>query len=174
MIVAGAVLVAAALWWAAREIGGELRAARHDAERARTLTLLTLFAPARRDAQNDPQALLAWQPCAKIARQLFPAETAALDRAAGVPFPFTPDELQSAHARWTTEWLAWERAHDASYKLKAAAIAQEIGAAGASPALRGRLEAIEQEKLDLYQRRYSDYVRIAKALQTLIGPHPTV
>jgi hypothetical protein len=167
MLLAGAVLVAAALLWATHQVAAELRAARDDASRGRTLTLLELFAPALRDAQSDPRALLAWQPCARIARQLFPGECAALDRAAGAPFPFTPDELQAAHARWTADWLAWERAHDASYKLKTAAAEQELAAAGASSALRSRLEAIEQEKLDLYQRRYADYVRVAKALQAL-------
>jgi hypothetical protein len=167
MVVLGAVLIAAALWLAAQQIAAELRAARDEAARARTLALLELFAPALRDAQQDPRALLSWQPCANVARQLFPGECAALDRAAGAPFPFTPDELQAAHARWTTDWLAWERAHDASYKQKAAAAQQELAAAGASSTLRSRLEAIEQEKLDLYQRRYAEYVRVAKALQAL-------
>jgi len=172
MLLAGAVLVAAALLWATRQVVAEMRAARDDASRARTLALLELFAPALRDAQRDPRALLAWQPCARVARQLFPGECAALDRAAGAPFPFTPDELQAAHARWTTEWLAWERSHDAEYKLKAVAIEQELAAAGPSPVLRGRLDAVEREKLDLYQRRYSEYVRIAKALQALTDPQP--
>jgi hypothetical protein len=170
MLIAGAVLVAAAIAWAAHHVVAELRAGRADASRARALALLELFAPALRDAQNDPRALLAWQPCANLARQLFPDECAALDRGAGAPFPFTPDQLQAAHARWTTDWLAWERAHDASYKLKAAAVEQEPGAAGTPAALRSRLEAIEQEKLDLYQRRYAEYVRIAKALQALTPP----
>lgn len=167
MIIAGAVLVAAALWWVAHQIVGELRAARGEVTRTRTLALLELFAPALRDVQDDPRALLAWQPCAKVARQLFPNECAALDRAAGAPFPFSPEELQAAHARWTTDWLAWERAHDASYKLKTTAAEHELVAGGASSALRSRLEAIEQEKLDLYQRRYSEYVRVAKALQAM-------
>ena len=167
MLFAGAVLVAAALWWATQQVVAELRAARAEASRARTLALLELFAPALRDAQADPRALLACQPIATIARQLFPSECAALDRAAGAPFPFSPGDLQAAHARWTTDWLAWERAHDAEYKLKATTIEQELAAAGASPVLRGRLDAVEREKLDLYQRRYSEYVRIAKALQAL-------
>jgi hypothetical protein len=170
MIVAGAVLVAAALWWATHQVVAELRAARDEAARGRTLALLELFAPAIRDAQTDPRALLAWQPSAKVARQLFPAECATLDRAAGAPFPFSPDDLQSAHARWTTDWLAWERAHDAEYKLKASVAEQELAAAGASPVLRGKLDAVEREKLDLYQRRYSEYVRVAKALQALTTP----
>ena len=172
MVVLGAVLVAAALWLAAQQIAAELRAARDEAARARALALLELFAPALRDAQTDPRLLLAWQPCASVARQLFPSECAALDRAAGTTFPFSAAELQTAHAKWTADWLAWERAHDASYKSKAAAVEQELAAAGASPALRSRLDAIEQEKLDLYQRRYSEYVRVAKGLQALSAAPP--
>jgi len=172
MVLLGAVLVAAALWMAAQQIVAELRAARDDAARARTLALLELFAPALRDAQKDPQLLLAWQPCASVARQLFPTECAALDRAAGASFPFSPGAVQAAHARWTADWLAWERTHDASYKSKAAAVEQELAAAGASHALRSRLDAIEQEKLDLYQRRYSEYVRVAKGLQALSETPP--
>jgi hypothetical protein len=172
MLLAGAVLVAAALWWAAREVAGELRAARREAGRARTLALLELFAPALREAQTDPRALLVWQPFAQLARRLFPDECAALEQAAGAPFPFPPEQLQSAHAQWTAEWLAWERAHDAEYKLKAAGIEQELAAAGSSPLLRARLDTVEREKLDLYQRRYSEYVRVAKALQALSGKPP--
>ena len=33
--------------------------------------------------------------------------------------------------------------------------------------LRARLDAVEREKLDRYQRRYAEYVRVAKALQAL-------
>jgi len=172
MFLLGALIVAAALWWAAQQVVGEQRASREEASRARTLALVELFAPALRDAHNDPRALLVWQPLAKMVRELFPVECAALDRAAGAPFPFTPDHVQAAHALWTTDWLAWERSHDAEYKLKAAVVEQELAAAGSSPVLRGKLDAVEREKLDLYQRRYSEYVRIAKALQALTGLHP--
>jgi hypothetical protein len=34
--------------------------------------------------------------------------------------------------------------------------------------LRARLDAVEQEKLEIYQRRYAEYVRVAKALQALV------
>jgi hypothetical protein len=172
MFLLGALIVAAALWWVAQQVVGELRAARDEASRTRTLGLVELFGPALRDAQSDPRALLVWQPLAKMVRELFPAECAALDRASGAPFPFTPDHLQTAHALWTTDWLAWERSHDAEYKLKAAVVEQELAAAGSSLVLRGKLDAVEREKLDLYQRRYSEYVRIAKALQTLSGSQP--
>jgi hypothetical protein len=102
-----------------------------------------------------------------MARQLFPSESAALDRAAGGTFPFTSEHAQAAHAQWTADWLAWERTHDAAYKLKAAAAEQELVASGGAAAHRAKLDAIESEKLDLYQRRYSEYVRVAKALQAL-------
>lgn len=167
MLFLGALLVAGVLWWGTQQVVGELRAARDEASRARTLALVELFAPAIRDAQSDPRALLVWQPLAKMVRQLFPVECSALDRASGAPFPFTPDHVQAAHALWTTDWLTWERAHDADYKLKAATIEQELAAGGASAVLRGKLDAVEREKLDSYQRRYSEYVRIAKALQAL-------
>jgi hypothetical protein len=172
MFLLGAIIVAGALWWAAQQVVGELRAARDEASRARTLALVELFAPALRDAQSDPRALLVWQPLANMVRELFPVECSALDRASGAPFPFTPDHVQAAHARWTTDWLAWERSHDAEFKLKAAVAEQELAAAGPSPVLRGKLDAVEREKLDGYQRRYSEYVRIAKALQALTGLPP--
>jgi hypothetical protein len=147
----------------------ELRAAREESARARATALLDLFAPALTAAQQDPRAYLVWQPLAAIAREMFPAESEALDRAARGTFPFTTAQIQAAHAQWTADWLAWERTHDADSKLKAAAATEELTAAGGSAAARGKLEAVEREKIDLYQRRYSEYVRVAKALQALAG-----
>ena len=167
MVVIAALVVAAAIAWAARLIAAEIRAARDAASRARAAALLDLFAPGLAAADRDPRAYLVWQPIAKITRQLFPEESAALDRAAGCVFPFSPDRLQAAHAQWTADWLAWERTHDAEYKLKAAAAAAELAAAGDSEVARARADAVEREKLDLYQRRYAEYVRVAKALQAL-------
>ena len=40
-------------------------------------------------------------------------------------------------------------------------------ASGESTVARARFEAVEREKLDLYQRHYQEYVQIAKALQSL-------
>ena len=74
--------------------------------------------------------------------------------------------IQAAPALWTADWLAWERTHDAEFKLKAALAAAELAAAGDSEVARGRVDAVEREKLDLYQRRYAEYVRVAKALQS--------
>ena len=161
------LVVAAAVAWAALYIAGELRAAREEASRERASALLALFAPAIADAQRDPRAFLVWQPIASIVRQLFPTDAAALDRAAGGRFPFTTEQIQNAHAQWTADWLAWERTHDAEYKRKAAAASARLAAGGDAATIRGELDAIEQEKLDLYQRRYTEYVRIGKALQSL-------
>jgi hypothetical protein len=167
VIVLSALIVAAVVYWAAQQIVVELKAARDEAARARTAAMLQLFAPALAAADADPRALLVWQPLAQIARTLFPQEFGALDRAATGAFPFTKERLEAAHAQWTADWLAWERTHDAEYKLKAAAAEHELEASGGSPLVRARLEAVEREKLDLYQRRYADYVRVAKALHAL-------
>ena len=34
--------------------------------------------------------------------------------------------MQAAHARCSSEWLAWERAHDAEFALKTAEVQDEI------------------------------------------------
>ena len=117
-------------------------------------------------AQDDPRVLLTWQPLAKTLRSRFPDEFAALDAASGSTFPFSKDMLASAHARWTTDWLAWEKAHDATYKMKALVAQQELKG-DTSEAARAKLDAVEREKLELYQRRYEEYVRVGKALQGL-------
>lgn len=172
MIAVAVLLVGAVVYWAAQQIVAELKSARDEAARTRTLALLRLFAPGVAASASDPRALLIWQPLAATARQMYPDAFAALDRAANATFPFSKEQLQRAHAEWTTAWLEWERAHDAEYKLKAAALEHELGTASlasAPPLARARLEAIEREKLDLYQHRYQEYVRVAKALQALIA-----
>src|SRR5262249_15319739 len=120
MILLGSLIVAAAIAWAARQLAAEIRAAREARSLDRTAALLRLCAPGIAAARDDRRAYLVCQPIAKAARQLFPAEAAALDRAAGATFPFAQADIQAAHAQWTTDWLAWERAHDAEYKLIAA------------------------------------------------------
>jgi len=168
VIVVAALIVASAIVWAALKLTRELAAARADSMRGRALQLLQLFVPGISAADADPRAVIVWQPVARVARQLFPDESAALDRAAGAAFPFNVDRLQAAHARWTADWLAWERTHDAEYKLKAAAAEHDLAGAGGSPLARAQVEAVEREKLERYQRRYEEYIRVAKALQSLI------
>ncbi len=134
---------------------------------------LALFAPAIAAVRQDPRQLLAWYPIAQTSRKLFPDAFRTLDQIAGGTFPFTKDQVEAAHAKCSADWLAWERAHDAEFSVKAAAVHHEIDAAGqtpaqASPVLRTRLAAIEQEKLERYQQRYEEYIKTAKALAALI------
>jgi hypothetical protein len=167
-VLLAALLVSAAVLWAAVRIVAVVESSQPDPIRGRVLELMAMFGPGLTAAAGDPKAILVWQPLARIARQIFPEEFALIDQAAGERFPFSSDRLQSAHAQWTADWLAWERTHDAEYKLKAAVVEQEIASAGTSGLLRARLDAVESEKLDLYQRRYGEYVRVAKALQALL------
>ena len=157
-MVSAAVIVAG--WLASRSGSGEAT--------PRRLQLLALFAPGVAAAAEDPRALLVWQRLASTARALFPDDFAAIDRAAGSTFPFSREQIEAAHARWSSEWLAWERTHDADYKVKAAA-EEELRASPGSAVLRARLDSVEGEKLDRYQRRYEEYTRISKALKTLVG-----
>jgi len=162
-----ALIVALAVGGAATQIVAELRRGREEAARSREMTLAALFAPAISSARQDPRVLLTWQPLAKTLRARFSEAFAALDAASGSTFPFDQDVLASAHARWTTEWLAWEKAHDATYKLKAVVAERELQGEAASAVGRATLEAIDREKLEMYQRRYEEYVRVGKALQAL-------
>ena len=167
ILLLSALIVAAAVAWAAVQTATELKRMREQAARGRLLQIFSTFAAASSAAGPDPRALLEWVPLARTARTLFPDEFAQLDRAAGEPFPFGAERIQSAHAAWTANWLEWERSHDADYKLKAAAIEEELERTGASPVLRARLDGIEREKLALYQRKYEEYVRVGKSLKAL-------
>ena len=153
------------MWAGQRIAGARQRPADDDRQ---TATLLALFGPAIAAAADHPRAVLAWQPLAVTARSLYPKAFADLDRACGSTFPFSPDAIERAHARWTADWLAWERRHDAEFKLKAATVEHELGESVHSAYGRARLDAVEREKLDLYQQHYEEYTRIAKGLQALI------
>jgi hypothetical protein len=154
---------------ALQRIAAALAARAAEGRRDRMLRLFALFSSGAASAADDPRLLLAWQPLAAAARTLYPEEFAALDRANGGTFPFKAEQLQAAHARWSADWLAWEHAHDGEYKLKCAQAEAELSSSGGSPLARARLDAIEREKLELYQRRYAEYVRVSKALQTLLS-----
>lgn len=157
-----AAAIAGAGWLIARAIDRSAR------ERA-LLQLIGTFGAAG-TVRDDPRALLAWYPIARAARALFPEAFGRLDAARGAMFPFTADDVHAAHARCTAEWLAWERTHDAEYKLKASALEQEIARSpeAGTAVGRARLDAIEREQLQRYQQRYEEYVRTAKALQALL------
>jgi hypothetical protein len=132
--------------------------------------MMALFCPAAAAVQQDPRQLLVWYPLACASRRLFPEAFAELDNASGAAFPFSKELLQAAHARCTSDWLTWERANDAEYSLKSAQVEDEITRAGgpASPLLRTRLAALDQEKLQRYQQRYEDYIKTAKALAAFV------
>ena len=164
-VVIGALLCGA-LVYAVWRLGGEL----HERRREATLhQMLATFAPAAAAAHQDPKQLVVWYTLAQTGRKLFPDAFKELDAAAGGAFPFTKEQLKAAHARCTSDWLAWERAHDAEYSLKTAQVQDEIDRlqGPASPLLRTRLAALEQQKLERYQQRYEEYIKTAKALAAL-------
>ena len=163
-VVAGALIVAA---WLVSRVQRVEATARHTAQAARRLQLLQLFAPGIAAAAEDPRALLVWQPIASTARAMFPDDFVELDRAAGTTFPFSREQIEAAHARWSSDWLAWERAHDGEYKVKAAAAEEELRESPGSAVLRARLDSVEREKLERYQRRYEEYTRVSKGLKNL-------
>ncbi len=144
----------------------ELRRRRQEAA---LLHLLATFGPAVAAGQTDPERFVAWCAAARTARALFPEAFARLDAASGGQYPFSREAVEAAHARWTADWLAWERQHDLEYKERAAAAeaALEEAAGDAAEALRARLAAVNQEKLQTYQDRYARYVRVGKAIAAL-------
>ena len=162
MIVLVVLISGVAVAYAAWRIGDLIE--RQNREAA-ILQLLATFAPSVAAVQRDPTQVLAWYPAAQASRKLFPEAFTELDRAAGGAFPFTKEQLLSAHARCSSDWLAWERANEAEYALKTAEVQDAIERAGhASPLLRTRLAALEQQKLQDYQQRYEEYIKTAKAI----------
>lgn len=157
------LVVGAALAYLLWRIADQIQRQRREAALQQ---LLATFAPAAAAAHQDPKQLLVWQPLAQTSRKLFPDAFAALDAAAGGAFPFSKEQLKAAHSRCTADWLAWERAHDAEYAVKTAQVQDEIDRTQgpASPLLRTRLAALEQQKLERYQQRYEEYIKTAKAL----------
>lgn len=171
MIEFALVVVAAAIWYAAILVSTALRRRQQEAQ---LLELLAIFAPASERAHADPRALLAWYPVAAAARRAFPVAFAILEDDGEARFPFGAADLEAAHARWSTDWLDWERRQDAEHRARREAVEAELGQATdeAAPPLRARLEALEQEKLEQYQRRYEEYVRVSRALKELSETEP--
>ena len=141
---------------------------------AQLLGLLATFGPACERARSDPRVLLAWYPTALAARRAFPQAFRVLDGDGQCPFPFGPAELEAAHARWSTEWLDWERRQDADHRARRETVEAELAQAGdaVAPMLRARLEALEQQKLEQYQHRYEEYVRVSRELKALSETEP--
>jgi hypothetical protein len=158
------VAAIAAVGWVLR---GVIERGQRDAA---VLSVMQTFGPGQTAVQHDPKQLLVWYPLAEASRKLFPAAFAALDSATGARFPFSRDAVERGHAKVTSDWLAWEQAHDEEYRIRAAAAEQELsGASGAEAAVkRARLDRIQHEKIERYQQRYEEYARTSKALQALL------
>jgi hypothetical protein len=169
LVLLSAGILAAAIVWSAYMLAAELKSIRADIRQSRTLALIEIFSPAAASAPGDPRVLLTWQPLVRAVRGVCPQDFAALDQASGGGFPFSAKQIEAAHAQWTADWLAWERTHDAQYKLRAAEV-EDNAAGDADAVVRARLDAIEREKLEVYQRRYEEYIRVAKGLQALSTP----
>lgn len=163
--VALSVALPAAVVWLL--VTRELRARRRDAA---VHAMLQTFGPAQAAVLDDPRQLLAWHPLAETSRKLFPDAFLALDTAAGGRFPFRKETVERAHARVSSDWLAWEKAHDEEYRIRGAAAEVDLRAAAgdAAAVARARLDRIQHEKIEKYQQRYEDYVRTSKALQALL------
>lgn len=164
LIATAAALVGAV---ALRRLAATVERQRHELQ---VQNLLMMFGPAIAAVHAEPTRLLAWYPLAQKSRTLFPDAFVELDKAFGGRFPFSKDQVQAAHARCSSDWLAWERSHDAEFALKAAQVEDEIARAGGppSPLLRTRLAALEQQKLERYQQRYEEYIKTAKALASFV------
>ena len=166
MIEIALVAVAATFGFGAFLVANALRARQRD---ARILELLATFGPASERARADPRVLLAWYPVASAARRAFPDAFAALEPHGEPRFPFGAADLEAAHARWSTQWLDWEGRQDADHRAGREALETELRQAtdATAPPLRARLEALERDKLEQYQRRYEEYVRVSRALAKL-------
>jgi len=122
-------------------------------------------------ARADGRELLGWRRVAGTLRGLLPEAVREIERRTGAPFPFPPQVVEDAHARWTADWLAWERAHDIRFRQRTSALEAELRESGdlGTAAGQARLAALDDEKLQDYQRRYEEYVRVGRELAALAG-----
>lgn len=122
-------------------------------------------------ARADGRELLGWRHVAGTLRDLLPEAVREIERRTGAPFPFPPEVVEDAHARWTADWLAWERAHDIRFRQRTSALEAELRESGelGTAAGQARLAALDDEKLQDYQRRYEEYVRVGRELAALAG-----
>ena len=129
--------------------------------------LVTVIPPSL--ATSDPRVILGWANSFGVVRRLFPMAIQRIEHVSGGPFPVSNAIIEQVHARWTTDWLAWERNHNAEFQEKSAALEAEAGTTGrmVDPDIRARSARLEDEKLQTYQQRYEEYVSIGKALTDL-------
>jgi hypothetical protein len=130
------------------------------------MKLIEVFGAVTARGRSDPRELVGWAETARMARRRFPDACEELDRAMNGRFPFSDELVETAHARWTTEWLSWERQHDTEYKDRAARLEATLEgvAPDAQRVVRSNLASLEDEKLQTYQQRYETYVQVGTAL----------
>ena len=139
-------------------------------EHKEQLMAVLLTASAAAIARAEPRELLAWQSTAKTVRTLFPDVVAELESKGGESFPIPKKVAEDAHAKWTAEWLAGESHHDVEFRKRTSVLEAELKAGGHehSPDGHARIAALEDEKLQSYQRRYEEYVQVGKGLTDLL------
>lgn len=139
-------------------------------EHQEQLMAVLLTGSAAAIARAEPRELLAWQATAKTARRLFPDIVAEIESKGGESFPIPIKVMEDAHAKWTAEWLAWECHHDADFRKRSSVLEAELQRAGQehTPDGHARIAALEDEKLQSYQRRYEEYVQVGKKLTDLL------
>ena len=166
MLAFAVFLIAAAFVFGVFAVVATLRARRRDEQ---LFNVCATFGPPLERAQADPRVLLAWYPASCAMRRQFGDAFAALSADPSKPFPWGPADVEAAHARWTATWLEWERHQDAEYRVRTAGIELQLDQADASaiPELKTSLQRLEQEKLERYQRRYEEYVKVSRALAKL-------
>ena len=133
--------------------------------------LVETFGPLAAQAREHPRRLLAWHPMAERTRRLFPEAFQALETT-GERFPFSDQLIESVEANWTAEWLEWERNNDTEYREQSAVIEAALDTAEgteAQVAARARLDTLERDRLERYQRRYQEYVEVSRGLASLTG-----
>ena len=120
-------------------------------------------------ARADGRELLGWKRVARSIRELLPDTVRTIEHRTGQSFPFPREVVEDAHARWTADWLAWEREHDIRLRQRTSALEAELRASGefVTAAGQARLAVLDDEKLQQYQRRYEEYVRVGKELAAL-------
>ena len=134
------------------------------------LMVVLLTGAAAAVGRAEPRELLAWHATADVVKRIFPEVIADIESKGGESFPIPRKVLEDTHAKWTAEWLAWERQHDADFRKRTSVLQAELEATGHehTPDGHARMAALEDEKLQSYQQRYEEYVLVGKGLTGLL------
>ena len=137
--------------------------------------LLTSVGPAV--ARADGRELLGWRSVATALREVLP--DAVRDHRAGhgsSPFRFRGRSSTTPTPAGRPTGSRGNGRHDIRFRQRASALEAELRGSGRVDTASGqaRLAALDDEKLQDYQCRYEEYVRVGKALAALAegGPEP--